>query len=37
MKTFVNRKRSDCGFFVEINLHNYKKWLISCSYNIKKG
>ena len=25
------------AFFVEINLHNYKKWLISCSYNIKKG
>ena len=24
------------GFFVEINLRNKKKWLISCSYNPKK-
>ena len=25
------------GFFVEINLRNKKKWLISCSYNPKKS
>ena len=25
------------AFFVEINLHNKKKWLISCSYNPKKA
>ena len=24
------------GFFVEINLRNKKKWLLSCSYNSKK-
>ena len=24
------------AFFVEINLHNKKKWLISCSYNSKR-
>ena len=24
------------GFFVEINLRNEKKWLISCFYNLKK-
>ena len=24
-------------FFVEINLHNKKKWLTSCSYNLKRG
>ena len=24
------------GFFVEVNLRNKKKWLISCSYNPKK-
>ena len=24
------------GFFVEINLRNKKKWLLSCSYNPKK-
>ena len=24
------------GFFVEINLRNKKKWLLSCSYNLKK-
>ena len=23
------------GFFVEINLHNKKRWLLSCSYNPK--
>ena len=25
------------GFFVEINLRNKKKWLLSCSYNPKKS
>ena len=25
------------AFFVEINLHNKKKWLISCSYNPKRA
>ena len=25
------------GFFVEINLRNKKKWLLSCSYNPKKA
>ena len=25
------------AFFVEINLHNEKKWLISCSYNPKRA
>ena len=25
------------AFFVEINLHNNKKWLISCSYNPKRA
>ena len=25
------------GFFVEINLHSTKKWLISCSYNPKRA
>ena len=25
------------AFFVEINLHNKKKWLISCSYNQKRA
>ena len=25
------------AFFAEINLHNKKKWLISCSYNPKKA
>ena len=24
------------AFFVEINLHNKKKWLISCSYNPRR-
>ena len=25
------------GFFVEINLHNKKRWLLSCSYNPKRS
>ena len=25
------------AFFVKINLHNKKKWLISCSYNPKRA
>ena len=25
------------GFFVEINLRNKKKWILSCSYNPKKA
>ena len=25
------------GFFVEINLRNKKKWLLSCSYNPKRA
>ena len=25
------------GFFVEVNLRNKKKWLLSCSYNPKKS
>ena len=25
------------GFFVEINLHNKKKWLLSCSYDPEKA
>ena len=25
------------GFFVEVNLHNTKRWLLSCSYNPKRS
>ena len=37
IKTIVNRKRLTEAFFVEINLHNKKEWLISCSCNPKKA
>ena len=35
MGIFIKNKNIE-GFFVEINLHNKKKWLLSCSYNPTK-
>ena len=35
MGIFIKNKNIE-GFFVEINLRNKKKWLLSCSYNPTK-
>ena len=35
-KLLLVEENSIEGFFVEINLRNKKKWLISCSYNPPK-
>ena len=35
-KFYLRKKILLKAFFVEINLRNKKKWLISCSYNPKK-
>ena len=33
----LSKNRNIEGFFVEINLRNKKKWLLSCSYNPKRA
>ena len=34
---FLSKNKNIEGFFVELNLRNKKKWLLSCSYNPKKA
>ena len=33
----LSKNKNIEGFFVELNLRNKKKWLLSCSYNPKKA